>query len=311
VRLVVTPGMGIGPEVALRALAAVPGDAVLVGDGDAIERANRGVGLPLVCVNALEEVVDGLPFLSPEGPEPAPVAAIRLGALACLAGQAAALVTGPIHKARLAAMGFPFRGHTGFLGHLCGVSDPVMAFVGARLKVALVTDHVPLHRVPVEVTAEKVARAGRLAAAALRDDLGLPSPRVAICGLNPHAGEGGLFGHEEAEVVEPAVRLLQAEGWDVRGPLSAEAAFLAALQGRVDLVVALYHDQGLAPLKAVDFGTAVNWTLGLPILRTSVDHGTADDLVGSGAADPGSMRAALDLARRIAARRQTRRGSPV
>ena len=304
-RLVLTPGMGIGPEVTLRALQADGWqDVVLVGRASALERANADVGLPLVPVADVSARVEGVPVLDPgDAPEPTEVAAIRLAAGACLAGRAGALVTGPIHKARLVERGFAFRGHTDFLGHLCGASREVMAFVGGELRVALVTTHIPLMQVGAALTAADIERVVRTAEAALRDDLGLPAPRVAVCGLNPHAGEDGLLGTEEQTTIGPACEALRAAGLAVEGPVSAETAFLAARTGRADLIVAMYHDQGLAPLKAVDFGRSVNWTLGLPIVRTSVDHGTADALVGTGTADPASMRAALRLARQIVARR--------
>ncbi|HCH64946.1 MAG TPA: 4-hydroxythreonine-4-phosphate dehydrogenase PdxA, partial [Deltaproteobacteria bacterium] len=194
-------------------------------------------------------------------------------------------------------------GHTDFLGRVCGVPDPIMAFVGGDLRVALVTHHLPLMAVGHALTEARIVRAVRLAARALQNDLGLAAPRLAVCGLNPHAGEGGFLGSEELETIGPACDRLRAEGLPVAGPVSAETAFLMARRQETDLVVAMYHDQGLAPLKAVDFGRSVNWTLGLPMVRTSVDHGTADALVGTGRAEPHSMVAALRLARTIAAQR--------
>ena len=171
-----------------------------------------------------------------------------------------------------------------------------MAFAGGELRIALVTAHLPLSAVPAAVTTPSVLHTVRTAWRALREDLGIAQPRIGICGLNPHAGEQGLLGREELEQIGPAVSVLQDEGVDARGPLGAEAAFLAARAGELDLVVAMYHDQGLAPLKAVDFGRSVNWTLGLPIVRVSVDHGTAMELVGTGRADPSSMVSAIELA---------------
>lgn len=224
------------------------------------------------------------------------VASVRLAAEACLAGRASALVTGPIHKSKLARRGFKHLGHTELLGEICGVDRPVMAFVGGSLRVALVTVHLPLRRVPDAVTADLVLHTVRVAAAALADPLRLPRRRLVVCGLNPHAGDDGVLGTEERDVIGPAVAQARAEGIDAIGPVSAEAAFLLATGGGADMVIAMYHDQGLAPLKAVDFGRSVNWTLGLPIVRTSVDHGTAYDIAGTGRADPSSMRAALKLA---------------
>ncbi|MFT5685880.1 MAG: 4-hydroxythreonine-4-phosphate dehydrogenase, partial [Myxococcota bacterium] len=194
-------------------------------------------------------------------------------------------------------------GHTDFLGHLCGVGEPVMAFAGGALRVALVTHHLPLMQVGAALSVPVIQRVVRIADAALRNDLGLEVPRIAVCGLNPHAGERGLLGHEELETIGPACDGLRAEGLSVIGPVSAETAFLTAQRGEIDLVVAMYHDQGLAPLKAVDFGRSVNWTLGLPILRTSVDHGTAEHLMGTGRAEAASMIAALTLAEQVLSRR--------
>lgn len=304
-RLVITPGMGVGPEVTLAALRAGAADGdpvVLVGRASALE-ACAPSGVALARVSSLDQAWGAprgvVPVLdAPDEAEPAEVSALRLAVAAILEGRASALVTGPIHKARLAARGFAYRGHTDFLGALCGAS-PIMAFAGGQLRVALVTVHIPLAGVPAAVTRSAVAHAGRTAAIALRDDLGIARPHLLVCGLNPHAGEEGLLGAEEIEVIGPAAEDLRAEGWQVTGPVSAETAFMEARAGRGDLVLAMYHDQGLAPLKAVDFGRSVNWTLGLPIVRTSVDHGTADALVGRGLADPSSMISAIQLARAV------------
>jgi 4-hydroxythreonine-4-phosphate dehydrogenase len=208
------------------------------------------------------------------------------------------MVTGPIHKGRLAAQGFAYSGHTDFLGAICGV-DPMMAFVGEGLRVGLVTTHIPLSRVPGAVTAERVKRCLLLCEQGLRD-LGLSRRRIAVAGVNPHAGEEGLLGSEEIDVVKPVCDALIREGLDLVGPMAAEIAFTQLRKGQVDMLLAMYHDQGLAPLKIVAFGRLVNWSLGLPIIRTSVDHGTADDIAGQGIADPASMVAAIQLAERLA-----------
>lgn len=278
---------GIGPEVMCRGLAAHPTAAVLLGDRRAIDREVSRAGL------------DSVRIVEPPGSGPVEVRALQFAVEALQRGEGAALVTGPIHKAKLAAEGFGHPGHTEFLGVLTGVEHPVMAFVGGSLRVALVTTHIPLSAVSEAVTPELVLHTVRVAADALREQLGIEAPRLAVCGVNPHAGDEGLLGHEDREQVEPAVRAARQSGIDARGPMSAEAAFLAARRGEVDLVVAMYHDQGLAPLKAVDFGRSVNWTLGLPIIRTSVDHGTAYDLVGTGRADSSSAEAAIRLAREL------------
>ncbi len=292
--LVITPGdpAGIGPEVTAKALAGLALDAVVVCDGSAWpgELARVGSVLPSQRGVVLLE--------PPAGAEPVEVRALRLATTACLEGRARALVTGPIHKARLRARGFQFNGHTDFLGHLCG-ARPVMAFAGGALRVALVTTHLPLSQVPGAVTRERVRYTVETMAQALRDQLGLPQPRLVVCGLNPHAGEEGVLGSEELAVIGPACDDARSKGWHVVGPLGAETAFRLAGDGHVDGVVAMYHDQGLAPLKLVDFGQSVNWTLGLPLIRTSVDHGTADDIAGEGIADPASMVAAIQLALRV------------
>ncbi len=290
--LVLTPGdpRGIGPEVAVRALRSTGADAVLVGDIDALRRHAPD----LLVVDRIEAGA-GLRALSlPPSAEPVEVQAIRVAVEACLAGRARALVTGPIHKARLSARGFGYPGHTELLGALCGVDEPVMAFVGGAVRVSLVTVHLPLRDVPAAVTRAKVLHTLRVSDRALRERLGLARPRLAVCGLNPHAGDSGVLGREEIDIIGPACDDARAEGLYVWGPISAETAFYEA--DRSDMVVAMYHDQGLAPLKRVDFGRSVNWTLGLPIVRTSVDHGTADALVGTGAASPASMEAAIRLA---------------
>lgn len=288
----VTPGdrLGIGPEVAVRALLETGLDAVMIGDVDAVRKI-----VPDVCLVGSIDAGAGLRVMEPApGPEPVEVRAIRTAVAACLAGRARALVTGPIHKARLAAAGFHHAGHTEFLAELCGVTRPVMAFVGGQFRVALVTVHLPLREVADAVTVELVHHTLRTAHAALRDQRGIAAPRLLVCGLNPHAGDCGLLGREEIDVIMPAITLARAEGIDAQGPVSAETAF--ADPAASDMIIAMYHDQGLAPLKRGDFGRSVNWTLGLPIVRTSVDHGTADALVGTGTARIDSMIAALRLA---------------
>ena len=302
--------MGIGPEVTARALSAGPRQerVVLIAERVPMLSAAEQAGLDLVEVSGLEEVDRVWPgrvgLVTPSDcAESVPVAAIRIAAQACLQGQADALVTGPIHKGRLAAQGFAHPGHTEFLGEICGVKQPVMAFVGGSLRLALLTTHLPLREVPAAIRSDRVCHVVRTAARAVQDDLGLSSPRIGVCGLNPHAGEGGLLGTEEDTEIGPACQDLRDEGWDIRGPLGAETAFMEAHAGRLDLVVAMYHDQGLVPLKLMDFGRSVNWTLGLPIIRTSVDHGTAFDLCGTGQADPASMSAAIELACKIVRRR--------
>lgn len=284
--------MGIGPEVTARALVEL-GESVeveLLGDGAAISQSLDQAGVQAQVVDTRGDN------------EPAPVAAIRRAARRCERGEAAAMVTGPIHKGRLIAAGFEHRGHTDMLGSMFGV-DPVMAFSGGSIRVALVTTHVELSKVPKQISAERVRRVVELAASGLQSGLGITAPRLALCGLNPHAGEGGELGRTEIDVLRPVADRMRSEGFDITGPISAETAFMDAVRGRFDMVIAMYHDQGLVPLKVLDFGRSVNWTLGLPIIRTSVDHGTADDLVGTNTADHSSMVSAIELALALGRRR--------
>ncbi len=279
----------------MRALRATGVDAILLGDVDAV----RVFAPDVVEVDAIRPG-EGLRVLAPRpGDEPVEVRAIRDAVAACRAGIASAMVTGPIHKARLAARGFHHAGHTEFLAELCGVQRPVMAFTGGQFRVALVTVHLPLRAVADAMTVDLVLHTLVTADRALRKQLRLASPRLLVCGLNPHAGDSGLLGREEIDVIAPAIAQARTLGICAEGPVSAETAF--ADPGASDMIVAMYHDQGLAPLKRGDFGRSVNWTLGLPIIRTSVDHGTADGLVGTGKARADSMIAAIELAGRLSA----------
>lgn len=308
--LLVTPGdpKGVGPEVVGKALARFDHPVIIVGDSDALRPW-------LPSVRHLSEIPkpgEALPKISIIDPgdegEAVEVASLRLSVMACLSGRARGIVTGPIHKARLASRGFKYPGHTEFLGALCRAQRPVMAFVGGRVRVSLVTVHIPLRAVPSALTEELVLHTLRETDKAARSALRMSSPRIAVCGLNPHAGDSGLLGSEDSAIVAPAVRAAVGAGVDARGPISAEAAFRAAVRGEVDWVVAMYHDQGLAPLKAIQWadgagltGRSVNWTLGLPIVRVGVDHGTADDIAGQGIAEEGSMLAALTLGHELTA----------
>jgi 4-hydroxythreonine-4-phosphate dehydrogenase len=207
-----------------------------------------------------------------------------------------ALVTAPVHKGNINDAGIPFTGHTEFLAQLTGAQTPVMLLVAGDLRVALVTTHLPLKAVPAAITRQRVETVTRILDDGLRRRFGIPVPRIVVLGLNPHAGESGHMGTEELEQINPAIAALRAAGVEVAGPVPADTAFIEAnLQG-VDAVLAMYHDQGLPVLKHRGFGGAVNVTLGLPIIRTSVDHGTALDLAGTGRADAGSLRAAVELA---------------
>jgi len=216
-----------------------------------------------------------------------------------LAGTIAGIATAPINKASFAAAGYPWRGHTDLLAHLCGVAEAVMMFWSDRLRVVLATVHIPLAEVPGALTRERVRDVIRLTATSL-PRFGLASPRIGVAGLNPHAGEDGLLGHEDRDVLTPAIADACANGFDVRGPFPADTLFVRASRGEFDAVVACYHDQGLIPVKLLAFGTAVNVTLGLPIIRTSVDHGTAFDIARQGVADEGSLIEAICRAARLA-----------
>jgi len=218
----------------------------------------------------------------------------------CLAGEAAAMVTAPISKAAIKAAGYDFPGHTEMLAARCGVEKVVMMLAGERLRVCLVTTHLALRDVPQRLTGEEILATVRITDAAFRRFFGLAQPRLAVLALNPHAGEGGHFGDEESRIIRPAIAAAQAEGIAATGPHSADTLFHFALQGSCDAVVCMYHDQGLIPLKLLHFEDGVNVTLGLPIVRTSVDHGTAYDIAGSGRASCASLVAAIRLAEEMA-----------
>ncbi len=231
---------------------------------------------------------------------------LRAGAQRCLAGELQALVTAPVNKEAIIRSGLAFVGQTEFLTDLAGAERTAMMLLGQDdrgrwLRVALATAHLPLRDVAARLTQSKVEVAIELAARAC-GALGLGRARVAVCGLNPHAGEGGKLGTEEQDIIAPAVQAARGRALEVVGPLSADALFYRAYRGDFEAVVAMYHDQGLAPLKMVSFEAGVNWTLGLPFIRTSPDHGTAYDIAGQGIANPSSMIAAIRLARQLAAR---------
>jgi 4-hydroxythreonine-4-phosphate dehydrogenase len=218
-------------------------------------------------------------------------------------GQVDAIATAPINKASFAAAGLPWKGHTDLLAHLTGAHRGVMMFHADALRVVLATVHIPLASVPAALTRPLLEETIRVTAVAL-PRFGIETPRIAVAGLNPHAGEGGLIGSEDEEVIAPAIAACAADGIIVTGPFPADTIFLRAVRGEFDVVVACYHDQGLIPVKMAAFGRAVNVTLGLPIVRTSVDHGTAFDIAGTGLADPSSMIEAVKLAARLAAARR-------
>jgi 4-hydroxythreonine-4-phosphate dehydrogenase len=321
---------GVGPEVALKAVAAESqkDDAkyIFIGDEALLRRLNEKLPspLPLTALPASNPqstmaVVqtarffvtnpskNKLPAKLPPGSTVAAkvaMAALCDGAERCLRGELAAMVTAPVNKEAIIRAGYKdFVGQTEFLSGLAGAKRTAMMLLGHDdrdrwLRVALSTIHVAIKAVPKKLTAEKVALAIELAAQACRD-LRLPRARIAVAGLNPHAGEGGEFGDEEIKMISPVVSAMKKKGVDVTGPLSGDTVFYYALRGDFDAVVAMYHDQGLAPLKAVAFDTGVNWTLGLPFIRTSPDHGTAYDIAGKWIANPSSMIAAIRLAKQL------------
>jgi 4-hydroxythreonine-4-phosphate dehydrogenase len=221
-----------------------------------------------------------------------------------LQGQVEAVVTAPVSKEAIARSGVPFQGHTEFLARMAGVRDFVMMLAGERLRVALVTTHLALGEVSGLLKEEKILSVIRITARSLRDYFGFPAPRIAVTAFNPHAGEGGLFGREEA-IISRAVKRARKQGWDVSGPWPADSLFHRAARGEYQAVVCMYHDQGLIPLKLLHFDSAVNVTLGLPFIRTSVDHGTAFDIAGRGLASSRSMEEAIKLAARMALRRRS------
>ena len=221
---------------------------------------------------------------------------LRRAARGCLEGQFAAMVTAPVQKSVINDAGVAFRGHTEFLADLTGAPHPVMLLVAGRLRVALATTHLPLRAVPDSITADSLLATLRVLAAGLGEHFGLVRPRILVCGLNPHAGEDGHLGAEDAATIAPAIARAVALGIAARGPVPADTAFTPRQLADADAVLAMYHDQGLPVLKYAGFGHGVNVTLGLPIVRTSVDHGTALDLAGTGRAEPGSLIAALELA---------------
>lgn len=317
---------GIGPEVTLKALAAeLAADNaryLIIGDEAHLRKANEQLGLKLPLQNDSDRTENGRivvtnPLSEPlptDQPAGSPVAAraavawLREAAERCLRHEIDAMVTAPVSKESIIRSGQSFVGQTEFLSEIGGTDQTVMMLLGHDdrgrwLRVALATTHVPIKNVAQQITQAKVELAIEMAAKACRD-LGLPRARVAVCGLNPHAGEGGKMGDEELTIIGPAVAAAQQRQLDVIGPISADTLFHDAYQGNCDAVVAMYHDQGLAPLKMVAFDSGVNWTLGLPFIRTSPDHGTAYNIAGKGIANPASMIAAIRLAKKLASAKQ-------
>ena len=307
-KLAVTMGdpAGIGPEVALRAAArrAVRAevDVVWVGDAGVLRTTAKRLGLTapkeIVEVSELSAAERRLGRPTREGAAAAYAAILRAVALV-QRGEADAIVTAPVSKAAIQALGHEFPGHTETIARLAGNADVRMMMAGDKLRVVLVTSHIPYAQVPRELDPARIVRTAEIAAEALRKRFRVPRPRLGLAGLNPHAGEGGAFGDEEIRFLRPAVERAKARGLRLSGPHPADTLFHRAVSGEFDAVIALAHDQGLAPFKVIHFMDGVNVTLGLPFVRTSPDHGTAFDLAGTGKADDTSMAAALRLAARI------------
>jgi 4-hydroxythreonine-4-phosphate dehydrogenase len=311
-RIAVTMGdpAGIGPEVLVKALSdselRTAAEWIVVGDGVVLTQTEKLTGIRLPKSAGLR-IVDLHHFYSAAGWVTGKLQAqcgraaleyIRTATQICLRRDADAMVTAPVNKEAIALSGESFSGHTEFIAQLCSVSESRMLLVSDKLKVVHVSTHVSL-RQACRLEQDRIVTTIRLGGEACRL-LGVARPRIAVCGLNPHAGENGLFGDEEARVIGPAIEAARSGPFAPDGPLPADTVFVKALQGEYDLVVVMYHDQGHIPAKLIDFQRTVNVTLGLPIIRTSVDHGTAFDIAGRNMADPTNMKSALHLALRMA-----------
>ncbi|MES9870207.1 MAG: 4-hydroxythreonine-4-phosphate dehydrogenase PdxA [Sedimenticola sp.] len=315
--LALTPGepAGIGPDLLVQ-YAQLPREASLVAVCDPellLQRADR-LDLPLSIrqfdpaepvVHREAGTVSVMPVEMDEPAQPGRLNAsnsryvirtLELATRGCLDGTFAALVTGPVHKGIINEAGLPFTGHTELLAELTGGGLPVMMLACPELRVALATTHLPLSDVSAAITRESLTEVIGILHSDLTRRFGIENPRILVCGLNPHAGEGGHLGREEIETIEPVLEQLRKEGMDLQGPLPADTLFTPRYLEQADAVLAMYHDQGLPVLKHLGFGHAVNITLGLPIIRTSVDHGTALDLAGTGGAETGSLKAAVESA---------------
>ena len=319
---------GVGGEIAMKAWRSLKGGFpfFLIGDAGHMQALGRAISLPVILIDAPDQASDampsGLPVLHHALPHPvqpgridprnaaAVIESIERGVAMTRDGSALALCTNPINKKALQeGAGFAFPGHTEFLAHLCGAPLPVMMLAAPALRVIPVTIHIPLAAVPDKLTPDLLAATLRICHGALIRDFGLADPRIAVAGLNPHAGEGGIMGREEIKVIEPVISRLRDEGLRLTGPHSADTLFHPAARAEYDVAVCMYHDQALIPIKTLAFDEGVNVTLGLPFIRASPDHGTAYDIAGKGIANPASLIAALRLAREMAARRTAQTGA--
>ena len=323
-RLAITAGesAGVGPELLVRlACSAIAADLIAITDRALLQRAAARckVSLTLLDDDGADHAerargtlrISHIPLATPETPGlPDPrnarqlLATLAAAADGCMDGRYAAVVTAPLQKATINEAGIPFRGHTEFFADRTH-ADVVMMLASPTLRVALATTHLPLAAVPAAITVSALTRVLRIVHAELYRKFGFPAPRIAVLGLNPHAGESGHMGREEIDVITPTLNALRAEGMQLLGPLPADTAFVPAQRERYDAVLAMYHDQALPVLKSEAFDSTVNLTLGLPFIRTSVDHGTALDLAGTGNADPASLIAATRMALELIARSKT------
>lgn len=323
IRLALTPGepAGIGPDLCVQlAQQAFRAELVAVCDPTLLEQRARLLRLPLrveifdpraaragaapgsikvMPVAPARETVPGKPDTANA---PYVLETLRRAVNGCLDGTFDALVTGPVHKGVINDAGLPFTGHTELLAELTQAPQPVMMLMSGSLRVALATTHLPLREVSAAITAVRLSAVLRVLHHDLQTRFGIANPRILVCGLNPHAGEDGHLGREEIEVIEPLVQQLRGEGMKLTGPLAADTLFTPKYLNDADAVLAMYHDQGLPVLKYQGFGQAVNITLGLPLIRTAVDHGTALELAGTGLAEGGSLEAALRAALEMVAR---------
>jgi 4-hydroxythreonine-4-phosphate dehydrogenase len=313
--IAITPGepAGIGPDLCVGLEAPRDVAWVLVADPAILHDRARALKRPFTATpwRGREAAAPGLYVLAAPSSKPVTpgrldpnnaryvLATLARAADGCLAGEFDALVTGPVHKGVINDAGIAFSGHTEFFAEHTRTSQVVMMLASSGLRVALVTTHLPLAEVPRAITRERLTAVLRVLHGDLARKFGIARPRIRVLGLNPHAGEGGHLGREEIEVIAPVIRQLQQEGMNLDGPVPADTAFLTPALAATDTVLAMYHDQGLPVIKHHDFAHAVNITLGLPFIRTSVDHGTALELAGSGRADPASLHAAIALARSL------------
>jgi 4-hydroxythreonine-4-phosphate dehydrogenase len=331
-RIAITAGepAGIGPDIAL-AMAGELHDAelVVIAAPELLRERAGLLGLDLqlrevdltapprqhepgrLLVDPVPLAVTSLPGRPDPANAPYVLDTLRRAVDGCLAGRYSAMVTAPVQKSVINEAGIPFSGHTEFLAEATATPRVVMMLASGPMRVALATTHLPLAAVPGAITPALLEETLTILHRDLREKFGLPAPRIAVLGLNPHAGEGGHMGREEIDTLIPTLTVLRANGMDLLGPLPADTAFNRKVLDQVDAIFAMYHDQGLPVLKYASFGHAVNITLGLPIVRTSVDHGTALDLAGSGRADTGSMRAALKVAIELGLRRPASPGEGV